>query len=167
MSNRNEKPPAPARANGGAGESLHDIAHDYAERGIRVRLLEQKPQRRTPAQVSDAPTAPASEGTTGGQAGNTQMANATTGASDNGKGKILYYRHPMGLPEISYEPKKDSMGMDYIPVYENEAAASADTVQVSLDKVQKLGVKTEPAMLRDVMRTVRAVGTVQHEYDPY
>jgi Cu(I)/Ag(I) efflux system membrane fusion protein len=113
------------------------------------------------AQVGDATTV----GTVGtplsGEAVNAQVAETTTGTPDHGKGKVLYYRHPMGLPEISYEPKKDSMGMDYIPVYENEAAESADTVQVSLDKVQKLGVKTEPAMLRDVMRTVRAVGTVQ------
>lgn len=32
--------------------------------------------------------------------------------------KILYYRNPMGLPDTSPVPKKDSMGMDYIPVYE-------------------------------------------------
>src|SRR3990167_8121404 len=32
--------------------------------------------------------------------------------------KILHYRHPMGQPDISPVPKKDSMGMDYIPVYE-------------------------------------------------
>ena len=34
--------------------------------------------------------------------------------------RILYYRNPMGLPDISKTPKKDSMGMDYIPVYEGE-----------------------------------------------
>jgi len=32
--------------------------------------------------------------------------------------KIKYYRNPMGLPDTSPAPKKDSMGMDYIPVYE-------------------------------------------------
>ena len=31
---------------------------------------------------------------------------------------ILYYRNPMGLPDTSPVPKKDSMGMDYIAVYE-------------------------------------------------
>ena len=36
------------------------------------------------------------------------------------QGKILYYRNPMGLPDTSPTPKKDSMGMDYIPVYESE-----------------------------------------------
>jgi len=38
--------------------------------------------------------------------------------------KILYYRNPMGLPDTSDVPKKDSMGMDYIPVYEENAAAT-------------------------------------------
>jgi membrane fusion protein, copper/silver efflux system len=133
------------------GPAVESALHELTGIRIAVPAL---------AQVNDAPTVPPGAGATGGQAGKTQTANAPTEAPD-GKGKILYYRHPMGLPEISYEPKKDSMGMDYIPVYENEAAGSADTVQVSLDKVQKLGVRTEPAMLRDVMRTVRAVGTVQ------
>ena len=32
--------------------------------------------------------------------------------------KILYYRNPMGLADTSPVPKQDSMGMDYIPVYE-------------------------------------------------
>lgn len=36
------------------------------------------------------------------------------------KGRILYYKNPMGEPDTSPVPKKDSMGMDYIPVYENE-----------------------------------------------
>ena len=34
--------------------------------------------------------------------------------------KILYYRNPMGLPDTSPVPKKDSMGMDYIAVYADE-----------------------------------------------
>ena len=38
----------------------------------------------------------------------------------SGPRKLLYYRNPMGLPDISPVPKKDSMGMDYIPVYEGE-----------------------------------------------
>jgi Cu(I)/Ag(I) efflux system membrane fusion protein len=29
--------------------------------------------------------------------------------------KLLYYRNPMGLPDTSPVPKKDWMGMDYIP----------------------------------------------------
>ena len=75
------------------------------------------------------------------------------------KGKILYYRNPMGLPDTSPVPKKDSMGMDYIPVYAGEA--DDGTVAVSLAKVQKLGVRSAPAEMRGLTRTIRAVGTVQ------
>ena len=39
--------------------------------------------------------------------------------------KLLYYRNPMGLPDTSPVPKKDSMGMDYIAVYEGEEPAAA------------------------------------------
>ena len=78
------------------------------------------------------------------------------------KKKLLYYRNPMGLPDISHVPKKDPMGMDYVPVYEGEEAESGSpVVKISTDKVQKLGVKSETAALRDLTRTVRAVGTIQ------
>ncbi len=36
------------------------------------------------------------------------------------KRRILHYKNPMGGPDISPVPKKDSMGMDYIPVYESD-----------------------------------------------
>ena len=39
--------------------------------------------------------------------------------------KVLYYRNPMGQPDTSPVPKKDSMGMDYIPVYADQASAPA------------------------------------------
>jgi membrane fusion protein, copper/silver efflux system len=82
--------------------------------------------------------------------------------TDNPKGKILFYRNPMGLPDTSPVPKKDQMGMDYIAVYEDEEPASATPlVKLSLDKVQKLGVKTEAAALRNLASTIRAVATVQ------
>ncbi len=76
--------------------------------------------------------------------------------------KLLYYRNPMGLPDTSPTPKKDPMGMDYIPVYEGEGPAPTGTgLKISVDKVQKLGVRTEPAGFRSLTRTVRAVGTLQ------
>lgn len=78
------------------------------------------------------------------------------------KPKILYYRNPMGHPDTSPVPKKDSMGMDYLPVYEGEEPPSDNSVvKISTEKVQKLGVRTEIAALRELTRTVRAVATVQ------
>ena len=38
--------------------------------------------------------------------------------------KVLFYRNPMGLPDTSPVPKKDAMGMDYVPVYADEQAAA-------------------------------------------
>lgn len=81
-------------------------------------------------------------------------------AAPKGKGKILYYRNPMGLPDTSPAPKKDSMGMDYIPVYEGEDQ-DGGSVKISLAKVQRLGVRTEPVQMRELARSIRAVGTVQ------
>lgn len=77
--------------------------------------------------------------------------------------KILFYRNPMGLPDTSPVPKLDSMGMDYIPVYEGEDEGSENgiVVKISTDKVQKLGVKTSKAQLRKLSRTVRALGRVE------
>ena len=86
----------------------------------------------------------------------------TTAEKGEAKRKILYYRNPMGLPDASPVPKKDQMGMAYVPVYEGEEPeATGPLVKISIDKVQKLGVKTETAALRQLTRTVRAVGTVQ------
>jgi Cu(I)/Ag(I) efflux system membrane fusion protein len=79
--------------------------------------------------------------------------------------KLLYYRNPMGLPDTSPTPKKDPMGMDYIPVYDGEEPAaepgSAALVRISTEKVQKLGVRTEAAAMRPLGRTVRASGRVE------
>ncbi len=74
--------------------------------------------------------------------------------------KVLYYRNPMGLPDTSPVPKKDSMGMDYIPVY---AGGDEDgvTVRIAPGKLQRTGVRTEPVSNRVIVRPVRAPGTVQ------
>jgi membrane fusion protein, copper/silver efflux system len=76
--------------------------------------------------------------------------------------KILYYRNAMGLPDTSPVPKKDSMGMDYIPVYEDEQE-DAGTVKVSLEKIQRIGVKTEKVEGRPIVHPVRAVGRVEND----
>ena len=81
-------------------------------------------------------------------------------AGQAGDRKILYYRNPMGLPDTSPMPKKDSMGMDYIPVYAGDEPSDAGTVKISIERVQRSGVRTEAAEQRVLVRPVRAVGTV-------
>ena len=74
--------------------------------------------------------------------------------------KVLYYRNPMGLPDTSPVPKKDSMGMDYVAVYDGEETA-AGQLSISVDKVQKLGVKSEAAALRELDSSLRVTGRIE------
>lgn len=98
-------------------------------------------------------------------AGRGSRPDATTSPSAPGaeqSRKLLYYRNPMGLPDTSPVPKKDSMGMDYIAVYEGgEAPAKPGTVVISPEKVQKLGVRTEQVRLQGLSPSIRASATVQ------
>jgi Cu(I)/Ag(I) efflux system membrane fusion protein len=74
--------------------------------------------------------------------------------------KLLYYRNPMGLPDTSQVPKKDPMGMDYLPVYEGEDETGSG-FRISAEKIQKLGVKSAPAKLQVLDKTVRASGRIE------
>src|SRR5229473_3121847 len=83
-------------------------------------------------------------------------------AQSEATGPVIYYRNPMGLPDTSPTPKKDSMGMDYLPVYEGEQDDDS-SVKVSVGKLQKAGVRTEVAERRTLNTVVRAPGTVQED----
>ena len=78
-------------------------------------------------------------------------------------GKVKYYRNPMGTPDTSPVPKKDSMNMDYIAVCEEETGALPGTVRISLDKVQLLGVRLAEVQARALGRSIRAFATVQYD----
>jgi len=72
---------------------------------------------------------------------------------------ILYYRNPMGLPDTSPVPKKDSMGMDYIAVYEGGDNEDG-SVTVSPGKLQRTGVRTSEALLAPLAASLHAPGIV-------
>jgi len=74
--------------------------------------------------------------------------------------RIKFYRNPMGLPDTSPTPKQDSMGMDYIPVYEDEHASDG-TVRISPGKIQKTGVRSEQVEKRVLNMPVRVPGVIQ------
>ena len=75
---------------------------------------------------------------------------------------IKYYRNPMGLPDTSLVPKKDSMGMGYIPVYEGEDSDDG-SIKLSPGKIQRTGVKSEPASRRVIRSNIKAPGTIQQD----
>jgi Cu(I)/Ag(I) efflux system membrane fusion protein len=85
-------------------------------------------------------------------------ADAESGKSER---KILYYRNPMGLSDTSPVPKKDSMGMDYIPIYASDVDETG-VVTVSPGKIQRSGVKTASVGKKSISRAVRAPGVVEH-----
>src|SRR6188472_3434976 len=76
--------------------------------------------------------------------------------------KIKFYRNPMGLPDTSPVPKQDSMGMDYIPVYEGEDSDDG-SIKLSPGKIQRSGAKSEPVVRQPVRSIIRAPGTVQED----
>ena len=85
---------------------------------------------------------------------------AETAMAETGERTILYYRNPMGLPDTSPVPKQDSMGMDYIPVYDGEDSDDG-SVTVSPGKLQRTGVRTAEAVLAPLAATLRAPGIVE------
>lgn len=81
-------------------------------------------------------------------------------AGANSARKVKYYRNPMGLADTSPVPKKDSMGMAYIAVYEGDDSDDG-SVTLSSGKIQRTGVQSEPAGMRRIRTLVRAPGTIQ------
>jgi Cu(I)/Ag(I) efflux system membrane fusion protein len=91
-----------------------------------------------------------------------EKAPETMTAKGGERGRIRYYRNPMGLPDTSPTPKKDSMGMDYLPVYEGEQDDDS-SVKINPGKLQKTGVQSEVVERRTLNTMVRAPGTVQED----
>jgi membrane fusion protein, copper/silver efflux system len=76
------------------------------------------------------------------------------------KKRILFYRNPMGLADVSPVPKKDAMGMDYRPVYEGEDDGSS-SVHIAAGKVQRTGVRTETATTKSIVSKIHVPGSIQ------
>src|SRR5262245_50048234 len=74
--------------------------------------------------------------------------------------KVKYYKSTMLLGEISQTPRKDSMGMDMVPVYEGEE--ETQTITVDPATVQKMGVRTAVATKGPLRRVIRTVGTIDY-----
>ena len=89
-----------------------------------------------------AATPPAGQGAGAGEGAEKGSGKDYDRGSGQGERRILYYRNPMGLPDTSPVPKKDSMGMDYLPVYADDRPDDVGTVVVSPARIQTLGVRT-------------------------
>ncbi len=78
----------------------------------------------------------------------------------------LFYRNPMDPGITSPVPRKDDMGMDYVPVYADEAAA-ADGAVVTIDPAvqQNMNVVTERVERRDIRHEIRTVGALGYDQE--
>ena len=78
--------------------------------------------------------------------------------------KIKYWVAPMDPTYIRDEPGKSPMGMDLVPVYEDEpGAAQEGTIAVDPRLMQSMGVRTTKVEVKDISRTIRAVGQVTYD----
>jgi hypothetical protein len=87
--------------------------------------------------------------------------------------KILYYRHPMGQPDTSPVPKKDAMGMDYVPVYEEAVmdrksdVPGRAVVEIPSERQQLIGVRLGKVEKQPMRLSLRTVGRVAYDPDLY
>jgi len=100
---------------------------------------------------------------------------ATPGTAQGDGMKILFYRNPMDSKVTSPVPAKDGMGMDYVPVYSDEAGGVAEanpipghaSFSLSQDRQQLIGVTMARVAFQPLSYAVRASGRVAFDPDLY
>jgi Cu(I)/Ag(I) efflux system membrane fusion protein len=89
-----------------------------------------------------------------------------------GPRRPAFYRSPMDPKQTSPTPRKDEMGMDYVPVYTDELSSGGQhapvtglaTVTIDPARQQMIGLKTVPVAKGPIADSWRTVGRV--EVDP-
>ena len=82
-----------------------------------------------------------------------------TSSSEKKRGKIVYWRAPMNPTEIYDKPGKSAMGMDLVPVYENEIAGQG-TVTINPVVQQNMGVRIGKVTKGPLVHTLRTYGNI-------
>ena len=102
-----------------------------------------------------------------GQTGDEAMAQHESRESPPGANReILHYRSPMDPKVISPVPAKDAMGMDFVPVYADEAgAAGADTpgyapITLGAEKQHLIGLRLAAVESSPFTAAIRTIGRV-------
>ncbi|HKP64190.1 MAG TPA: efflux RND transporter periplasmic adaptor subunit [Polyangiales bacterium] len=87
-----------------------------------------------------------------------------------GARKVVFYRSPMDAKQISPVPRKDEMGMDFLPVYQDELGGAPAKVEgraaVAVDpaRQQMIGLRTVAVERGEVGGAWRTIGRI--EVDP-
>jgi Cu(I)/Ag(I) efflux system membrane fusion protein len=92
-----------------------------------------------------------------------ETASSATSAQP-GERKIKYYKSTMIPGEVRQTPGKDSMGMDMVPVYEDQATVS-ESQPIAIDPVtiQNMDIRTTTVLRGPLRRTIRTVGVVDYD----
>lgn len=79
-----------------------------------------------------------------------------------GEPEIAYWRAPMNPMEIYGKPGKSAMGMDLVPVYENELSGG---VEINIDPViqQNMGIRTARVEKGPLVHTIRTYGHITYD----
>lgn len=91
-----------------------------------------------------------------------QEAGKGEGKTPTGERKILYWQAPMDPTEIYDKPGKSKMGMDLVPVYDDQVSSGPD-VRIDPATAQNMGVRTELVKRTLFSRTIRTVGTIGYD----
>jgi RND family efflux transporter MFP subunit len=146
-----------------------NLAHDAGPRTAHAD--EQKPSAGTqkytcgmhPFIIQDEPgncpicgmkLTPVKPGTTG--------ATAPQETKPQGSRKIKYWVAPMDPTYIRHEPGKSPMGMDLVPVYEDQAATGS-VITIDPVTIQNMGISTVKVEQRPLHRDLRTVGRVTYD----
>jgi Cu(I)/Ag(I) efflux system membrane fusion protein len=94
------------------------------------------------------------------------VSSASTNDSAPATRRIARYRSPMDPKQTSPVPRKDEMGMDYVPVYEDELAAGAPvqglaTVNIDPARQQLIGLRTVAVTKGSIGATWRTPARIQ------
>ncbi|HEU4381985.1 MAG TPA: efflux RND transporter periplasmic adaptor subunit [Anaeromyxobacteraceae bacterium] len=95
-----------------------------------------------------------------------QLVPMQEGGGAKGERTIAFYRSPMDPKQTSPVPRKDEMGMDYLPVYEDEvhgggAVEGLATVNIDPARQQLIGLTTAEVRRGAAGGSRRTVGRVQ------
>jgi Cu(I)/Ag(I) efflux system membrane fusion protein/cobalt-zinc-cadmium efflux system membrane fusion protein len=79
--------------------------------------------------------------------------------------KIKYWVAPMDPTYIRDEPGQSPMGMDLVPVYEEEGGEKEPTSTIRIDPVtrQNMGVRLGRVERRQLAKTIRTFGTITYD----
>ena len=76
--------------------------------------------------------------------------------------KIKYWTSPMDPTYISEQPGKSPMGMDLVPVYEEEGEDKepASTIRIDPGTIQNMGVRLGRVQQKRLIKNIRALGNI-------